>query len=174
MDGMSRIALLGSTMEAAYARLRSGLDGLSDEEFFWEPAPGCWTVRRVAGGRWAYDYAIPDPVPAPVTTIAWQVVHLGTCKLMYHEWAFGPARLTWPELSVPGTPADALALLDRGHGLLRQALHARQDAQLDEEVATNWGERWPAWRIFTVMTDHDALHGGAIGCLRDIYRWTRG
>jgi hypothetical protein len=31
---------------------------------------------------------------------------------------------------------------------------------------------WPAWRIFTTMTDHDALHTGAIGNLRDLYCWT--
>jgi DinB superfamily len=100
-------------------------------------------------------------------------VHLGTCKVMYHEWAFGPARLTWPEVDVPGTPADALALLDRGQALLSEALGALDEARLDEPVSTNWGERWPAWRIFTVMTDHDALHGGAVGCLRDLYRWMR-
>jgi len=28
------------------------------------------------------------------------------------------------------------------------------------------------YRILWTMVDHDALHGGAIGCLRDLYRWT--
>jgi hypothetical protein len=31
---------------------------------------------------------------------------------------------------------------------------------------------WPALRIFTAMTDHDALHTGMIGCLRDLHLWT--
>jgi hypothetical protein len=39
---------------------------------------------------------------------------------------------------------------------------------------TNWGERWPAWRILWTMIDHDAHHGAEIGCLRDLYRATAG
>jgi hypothetical protein len=34
------------------------------------------------------------------------------------------------------------------------------------------GERWPAWRVLWAMIDHDAHHGGGIGCLRDLYRAT--
>jgi hypothetical protein len=26
-------------------QLRPRLDGLTDDEYFWEPAPGCWSVR---------------------------------------------------------------------------------------------------------------------------------
>jgi len=47
------------------------------------------------------------------------------------------------------------------------------DAHLDEPRKTNWGELWPAWRVFLTMADHDALHGGAIGYLRDLYLWTK-
>jgi hypothetical protein len=36
------------------------------------------------------------------------------------------------------------------------------------------GERWPAWRVLWTMIDHDAHHGGEIGCLRDLYRVTAG
>jgi len=34
-------------MEEAYRTIRPRLDGLTDEEFFWEPVPGCWSVRPV-------------------------------------------------------------------------------------------------------------------------------
>ena len=27
-------------------RLRPRLDGLSDEEYFWQPVPGCWVVQQ--------------------------------------------------------------------------------------------------------------------------------
>jgi len=37
-------------------------------------------------------------------------------------------------------------------------------------VLTNWGEKWPAWRIFWAMIEHDLHHGGEIGALRDLYR----
>ncbi|MGH3663611.1 MAG: DinB family protein, partial [Micromonosporaceae bacterium] len=26
-------------------QLRPGLDGLTDDEYFWEPVAGCWSVR---------------------------------------------------------------------------------------------------------------------------------
>jgi hypothetical protein len=171
---MSRTALLTATMQEAYERLRSRLEGLTEEEFFWQPVPDCWTIYPHESGRWTYDYAVPDPEPAPLTTIAWQLVHVAACKVMYHEWAYGPARRTWPELDVPCTVTDTLTLLDRGQMLLQDDLQRLSEAQLDEPVLTNWGERWPAWRIFWVMTDHDALHGGVVGHLRDLYLWTRG
>ena len=169
---MSRVAMLEAAMDGAYGRLRRRLEGLTDAEFFWQPVADCWTLRRGPTGRWTYDYAIPEPEPAPVTTIGWQVVHLATTKLVYHDWAFGPARLTFPELEIPHTAGAAVVLLDRGHVLLRDALARQSDADLDGPRKTNWGELWPAWRLFWAMIDHDALHGGTIGALRDLYRWT--
>ena len=52
-------------------QLRPRLAGLTDEEYFWEPVPGMWSVRS---GR--IDFAYPEPIPAPVTTIAWRIGHL--------------------------------------------------------------------------------------------------
>ena len=52
------------------------------------------------------------------------------------------------------------------------ALAGLADDELDGPRWTNWGERWPTWRILWTMIDHDAHHGGEIGCLRDLYRAT--
>jgi hypothetical protein len=66
-------------------QLRPRLSGLADEEYFWEPVPGCWNVRRrgestapmaIGAGEFTVDVAIPDPDPAPVTTIAWRLAHI--------------------------------------------------------------------------------------------------
>jgi hypothetical protein len=65
-------------------------------------------------------------------------------------------------------------MLDIGHGLLTEDLAALGDDGLDVSVLTNWGERWPAWRIFWTMVHHDAHHGGEIGALRDLYRASGG
>ena len=102
------------------------------------------------------------------------LVHVAVCKVMYHEYGFGEARLTFPEIDIPGNADGAIALLEHGHALLRADLEHMQDMQLDDPKKTNWGELWPAWRIFWAMLDHDALHGGAIGHLRDLYCWTPG
>jgi hypothetical protein len=159
-------------MDETYARLRDRLVGLTDDEFFWQPAPNSWTIYENKPGHWTYHYAIPSPNPAPTTTIGWQLVHLATTKRMYHEWAFGAARMTFADITIPHSANAAVDLLDEGQRLLREALSGSSELQLDEPRKTNWGETWPVWRIFWVMIDHDALHGGMIGGLRDLFFWT--
>jgi len=162
--------VLHFTMEEAYTRLRDRLEGLTAKEFFWQPVKDAWTIYEDRPGHWTYHYEIPDPDPAPVTTIAWQVTHLATTRFMYHEWAYGAAKLTFPELVIPSSVAGAIEFLHAGYRALRADLETEDD--LDRPRKTNWGEMWPAWRIFTCMTDHDALHTGMIGGLRDLYYWT--
>ena len=164
------VGLLMAAMEEGWTTLRCRLEGLTDEEFFWEPVPECWTVHCDETGHWIEDYADPAPEPPPFTTIAWRMVHVSLCKLMYHEYAFGPAQLTWDGLVVPHTAAEAVASLEENHARLRAALDGLNDSDLLEMRLTNWGEHWPAWRIFWVMAGHDLHHGGEIGCLRDLYR----
>ena len=66
-------------------QLRPRLVGLSDEEYFWEPAPESWSIRQrgqsrapvqAGGGAFTIDFAFPEPDPAPVTTIAWRLGHV--------------------------------------------------------------------------------------------------
>ena len=68
-------------------RLRPRLDGLTDDEYFWQPVPGCWTVSRrgtssapksFGGGEFTWDYGGPHEAE-PVTTIAWRLAHLTVC-----------------------------------------------------------------------------------------------
>jgi hypothetical protein len=169
---VARRELLALTMEETYARLRDRLEGLTDEEFFWRAVPEAWTIFEDRSGHWTYHYAIPDPDPAPMTTIGWQVVHLGTTRLMYHEWAYGAAKMTFPEIAIPYTAEAAVQFLAEGYEALRADVERETEAGLDQLRKTNWGDVWPAWRIFTTMTDHDALHTGMIGALRDLYFWT--
>src|SRR6516225_5044510 len=65
--------------------LRPRLDGLTDEEYRWEPVPGAWSIRprdeaRTAGAAGAADVVIdgewPPPEPHPLTTIAWRMGHM--------------------------------------------------------------------------------------------------
>ncbi len=161
-------------MRTTFERLVIALDGLTDDEFFWEPVPGCWTVFRDDAGAWTYHYELPDPVPSPFTTIGWRLIHLALCKVMYHEWAFGPARLTWDTIACPHDAASGMTMLQEGHALLSEDLAGLVDHDLSLPVRTNWGERWPAWRIFWEMTAHDAQHGAEIGVVRDLYRLTDG
>ncbi len=168
---MARAQLLLAQMDQVYGRLRQRLEGLTDDEYLWEPTPGCWTVRRDPSGAWVTDYAEPDPDPAPFTTIGWRLVHLADCKVMYHEWAFGQRALTFPDLPAPATAAGAVARLEAGQRRLR------------EEVAglttTGWTRSGrptgaSAGRLAGAVGGWSPRrhHGGEIGCLRDLYRAT--
>jgi hypothetical protein len=161
---------LAFSLENAWAFLRRRLEGLTDAELFWQPVTDCWTVRQDENGRWIIDYAWPEPEPSPFTTIAWRLVHVAACKIMYYEYAFGPGKLAWDELDIPHAAGDAIAWLETGHAQLNTALAGLNDAELAEMRPTNWDEIWPTWRIFWTMAAHDLQHGGEIGCLRDLYR----
>ncbi|MET7768907.1 DinB family protein [Nocardia sp. NPDC005366] len=63
-------------------QLRARLDGLTDDEYFWSPVPDAWNVRprhsaaQHGTGAFTIDYAFPEPVPTPFTTIAWRLGHV--------------------------------------------------------------------------------------------------
>src|SRR4051812_13339681 len=92
-------------------RLARRCDGVADEEYFWPPAPGSWAVKpdSAAPSGWSYDYDVPPPQPAPMTTIAWRLVHVAANNWIYWEYAFGPGLRTFPDLPVPSTASAALA-----------------------------------------------------------------
>lgn len=181
---MSRAELLRLQLDHSFTSVRARVEGLTDDEFFWEPVPGCWSVRPVEGAArtaeaartrcgWFLEEGFTGdgfdvPSPAPLTTIAWKLVHMASCNVMYHEHAFGDRRDLWGDL-VPHTAASAIALWEEGHGRLVHALSGLGDDDLEAPVFTNWGEQWPAWRVFWAITHHDLEHGNEIACLRDLY-----
>jgi hypothetical protein len=54
---VSRAGLLLAQMDEVYDRLRGRLEGRTDDEYLWEPVPGCWSVHRDPPGAWVTDYA---------------------------------------------------------------------------------------------------------------------
>ena len=48
-----------SLSDEVWERTRARVEGLTDEEYFWEPAPGCWSIRRRRDGTWAADGVFP-------------------------------------------------------------------------------------------------------------------
>ena len=160
----------------------SRLAGLTDEEFQWEPVPGCWTVRPrasaiapIAGGTgdWAYDYAIPDPQPPPFTTIVWRLNHIAGINDMYHEHVFGPATRDYDDVEVPHTAAQSIAWWHAGLDAVRDALLAAREVDLDRVVSTPWGATRKVWDWVSTLLLENVHHGAEIGTLRDLYRELR-
>jgi hypothetical protein len=177
-------------MDLARSHVDRILDGLTDQEFFWEPVPGCWTVRRRHGedvhwapgrqffvngkGEWVIDYAVPDPIPAPLTTIAWRLVHMAGICAMYHEHVFGPARLDWDDWEIPHAAADALRWWAGSFDAYRRALERGGDTDLDREAHAVWGPTQTVRQWSEVLIHENAHHGAEIGALRDLHRATGG
>ncbi len=172
-------SLLCDQFDTSSSRLAEALANIPDEEFFWEPVPGCWTVHdraerraRSADGRgqWVIDYEVPDPNPPPLTTIAWRTVHVAAVNYLYWDYAFGSATLGF-DLDIPGSAVDAIQwLLDSESPLARTLSAIPDDGALDQLLPTNWGDRWPVSRIFTTLINEQVHHGAEISLLRDLYR----
>lgn len=103
-------------------QVRGRLEGLSDEEYLWEPVPGCWSLRPrgestapVQGGTGAMtiEFEIPEPRPAPFTTIAWRLGHVIVGVLaMRNASHFGREPVDYVTFEYAETAAGALAQLD--------------------------------------------------------------
>ena len=110
------------------AQLRPRLEGLTDEEYLFDPTPAgkAWTVHpripdeelapnRLQGGSgaMAIDFEMPEPTPAPFTTIAWRLGHVivGVLAVRSHSHFGGPPAdyLSW---DYAATADEALAQFD--------------------------------------------------------------
>jgi hypothetical protein len=175
------VDILRSAYTASCDTLRRVLTGVTAQEFFWEPVDGCWTVhprsedRGVSvdgSGEWVIDYDPAQPQPPPFTTIAWRTVHIAAVNYLYWDYAFGSASLSF-DLEMPGDVAEATDWLFDSHQPLLDALSGLSDADLDRQVPTNWGEQWPAHRIFGTLVNEQVHHGAEISLLRDLHRYRR-
>jgi len=135
-------------MRDAYSDLIEILEGLTDDEFFCGAGARCWTIYQDESGRWTYQYEEPDPVPPPLTNIGWKLVHVAALQghLSRVGVRFRPGRLHQHReplrCSICGGDAR------EGSRLLARDIRDASDTELDRLVLTNWGERWPALKIF--------------------------
>lgn len=113
-------------------------------------------------------------LPGGGRSIADILEHVGWCKWMYEDYAFGPGSLRGdqPPLIPPAGArarprAALLAWLAEGHRRWLASVSAlRDDAELDRDRLTNWGEPLPTRVIVRIMIAHDLYHAGEINHLR--------
>ncbi len=55
-----RLGMLLDQFDKAREMAQVRLTGLTDEEYLWEPVPGCWSLRPGEGGRWQADFVHPE------------------------------------------------------------------------------------------------------------------
>ncbi|GAA0397203.1 hypothetical protein Acor_81230 [Acrocarpospora corrugata] len=111
-----RVGILLDQLKFSFEYARERMAGLTDDEYFWEPAEGAWSVRRrtetsasaaFGKGEWVCEYAAPEPSSPPVTTIAWRMAHLIVGFDLRWEWTFGGREKLFDDLEIPHTADDA-------------------------------------------------------------------
>ncbi|ALR11070.1 DinB family protein [Mycobacteroides saopaulense] len=165
------------------SQLRPRFDGLTDDEYFWEPVRGCWSLRprgtattplQGGSGDYVIEFAAPSPEPAPVTTIAWRLGHILVgvlgARIASH---FGGPPVDYMTYDYPVTAADALDRLDLMYAAWRAGVLGKDEASLALPVGPAegpWAEK--PFLTLALHINRELLHHGAeIGLLRDLYAW---
>ncbi|MFG1824731.1 DinB family protein [Microbispora bryophytorum] len=155
-------------------QLRPRLSGLTDAEYLWEPVGGCWSIRVRPDGASALDWAFPAPDPAPLTTIAWRLAHIGQTLAQRADFHFGDGTLTMDRIRWPGpTAAEGLAWVDSAYADWTDGLAAADDSMLgrrsDGPPGTLDG-RFPFADVILHVNREIIHHGAEVALLRDLYR----
>lgn len=162
-------------------QLRDRLDGLTDDEYFWSPVPDAWNVWprgsstapvQAGTGDFTIDFAFPQPVPAPFTTIAWRLGHVIVGVLAARNAAhFGAPPVSYESWEYAGDAATALDQLRTQLDLWLAGVRSLGDAGLRVPV----GEKEPFPKAPTadlVLHIHRELihHLSEVCLMRDLYR----
>lgn len=165
------------------AQARPRLDGLTDEELHWEPATGAWGVRRrdasppptvtlrAGSGDWLVDFGLPEPEPAPVTTIAWRLAHVvvGVLGARAHSH-FGGPEASYETYDYAGTAAGALRQLDQAYAAWSAGVRSLTPERLAAPVGPAEGP-WAAMPMLTLVLhiNRETIHHLAeAALLRDL------
>jgi len=135
---VSRGALLRWQFDLTWSLLELHLEQLEQEDFLWEPATRCWTVRAGVDGVWVPDWEEPEPEPAPIPTIGWLTWHIGWWWTVTIDHADGRTPRDRGEIGWPGDGATTVAWL---RGLRMDWLTVLQrltDADLDITAPFPW------------------------------------
>ena len=162
-------------------QLRPRLEGLTDDEYFWEPVPGCWSLRARAdaitddaagGGDLVLDYSWPEPTPAPLTTIAWRLAHVIRGCLAHRTASHFGGPPAAPETWVYAATADeALDQLDAAYDAWSGGVESLGETGLDRPCGPAEGPFSEAPLADLVLhINREMIHHGAEICLlRDLY-----
>jgi hypothetical protein len=163
-------------------QLRPRLDGLTDDDYFWQPVPDCWTISRRGtssapiswgAGDFTMDFGEPSHDREPVTTIAWRLAHLIVGFAETNGTHFGTEPTGPATFRYAGTADEALHQLDETHAtwvegvrrLGQPGLAAPQGPTQPPQFADA-----PVARLVLYMNTEVIHHGAEICLLRDLYR----
>jgi len=160
-------------------RLRPRLDGLTDDEYFWQPVPDCWTISRrgesmapisFGTGEFTMDYAEPPHDREPVTTIAWRLAHLIVCYASTNGKQFGRPPASPSSFCYAGTAQEALQQLDNEYEIWVNGVRGLGTAGLAQPQGEPPAFAHAPLARKMLYANVEVIHHGAEICLlRDLY-----
>jgi hypothetical protein len=166
-------------------QVRARLDGLTDDEYFWEPAPGSWNVRprgtgtapiQAGTGAMSIDFAFPQPDPAPFTTISWRLAHVIVGVLaMRNASHFGREKAEYETFPYAATAAEALAQLDEEYKTWLAGVESLGEDGLNRPCGEAEGPyaEYPMAALILHINRELIHHLSEVSLLRDLYLHTR-
>jgi hypothetical protein len=169
----SQLETLRWQFQLTWRLARAHLPALSDRECLWEPAVGCWTVRRSPDGAWRPDWAETEPDPAPAITIGWLTWHL----IWWWSGLLGAMRQQAPvareDVFWPGSAVATVKRLEELSSAWADVLAGLDDADLERPFAYPWTEPRPL-RIALAWANSELMKNIAeIGCMRHLFEASR-
>jgi hypothetical protein len=162
-------------------QLRPRLEGLSDDEYVWEPVPDSWNVRPAGtgtapvqggSGSMTIDFAFPEPEPAPFTTIAWRLAHVIVGVLaLRNATHFGRTPTDYQSFTYAETADEALAQLDAEYATWTAGVAGLDDEALLQPCGPAEGPFAEVPMAGLVLHIHRELihHLAEVSLLRDLY-----
>ncbi len=147
---VSRLDLSRWQFDLTWSLVELHLEELEPEDFRWEPAAHCWTVRQDDRGVWVPDWQDTEPDPIPVPTIAWTTWHIGWWWTVTADHVEGRTPRDRTAITWPG---DGAATVDWLRGLRVRwlaVLDRLTDADLDAPARFPWQDD-PAMTVAHVL-----------------------
>jgi hypothetical protein len=149
--GAERVAELVELLDEAFSgprwhSLLTNLESVTPDDWNWVAPRGRRSIRDI-------------------------VAHVGGCKFMYNNQAFGDGQYTWDSPPVAGgdaldTMPTAIEWLRAGHERLRGSIAALEDDDLPRQRGHHSGTSRETRWIIRTMIEHDLYHAGEINYIR--------
>jgi hypothetical protein len=163
---------LVTAFDYVWNRYTHRIGGLTDEEYLWEPTDDCWTIRQNADGSWMMDGdgRREEPDPAPFTTIAWRICHIGRDVLAGFAGRLFDADVSTSFL-LPGSVDGVWTFLDDSYQAWREGIEAVSEDDWWKLLGPDWKPYDESNRVDLAVHVFDELvhHAAEVGVLRDLY-----
>jgi hypothetical protein len=155
---------------------------LTDDEYFWEPVEGCWSIRprrdartamAAGAGELVIDFEYPEPSPPPVTTIAWRLGHVlvGLFGLRTASHFGGPP-INYQSAEWPADAAAAVAAVEKAYRAWIEGVSGLDESALGRPVGPAEGPfaELPMATLVLHINREAIHHLAEVLLLQDLYR----